>query len=133
PIQIARLDGSPEPFPPGQYFQIKLLHQLLYGHLISHAFTPSSVHSTTVALIEKAIAFGSDETERWLDAVCANTTKPRHESTEQLVAKGLFPGGVALLEPSRASQSPAAFECSQALEGAPPLFFGDPTGFPVPA
>src|SRR5690606_7948614 len=46
----------------------------------------------------------------------------KYESTEQLVAKGLFPGAVALPEPSRASQSPAAFECSQALEGTPPLF-----------
>lgn len=78
--------------------------------------------ATTVVLMEKAIAFGSDEVERWLDAVCANKTKPKHESTEQLAAKGLFPGAVVLPEPSRASQSPAAFEGSQTLEGALPLF-----------
>ena len=78
--------------------------------------------STTVVLMEKAIAFCNDKTETWLDVAFANKTKPRHESTEQLVAKGLFPGAVALPEPSRASQSPAAFECSQALEGTPPLF-----------
>src|SRR5690606_3984719 len=78
--------------------------------------------STTVVLMEKAIAFCTDKTETWLDVAFANKTKPKYESTEQLVAKGLFPGAVALPEPSRASQSPAAFECSQALEGAPPLF-----------
>src|SRR5690606_12032596 len=78
--------------------------------------------STTVVLTEKAIAFCNDKTETWLDVAFANKTKPKYESTEQLVAKGLFPGAVALPEPSRASQSPAAFECSQALEGTPPLF-----------
>src|SRR5690606_11438047 len=78
--------------------------------------------STTVVLMEKAIAFCNDKTETWLDVAFANKTKPKYESTEQLVAKGLFPGAVALPEPSRASQSPAAFECSQALEGTPPLF-----------
>src|SRR5690606_39119109 len=78
--------------------------------------------STTVVLTEKAIAFCNDKTETWLDVAFANKTKPKYESTEQLVAKGLFPGAVALPEPSRASQSPAAFECSQVLEGSPPLF-----------
>src|SRR5690606_22723450 len=78
--------------------------------------------STTVVLMEKAIAFCNDKTETWLDVAFANKTKPKYESTEQLVAKGLFPGAVALPEPSRASQSPAAFECSQVLEGTPPLF-----------
>ena len=78
--------------------------------------------NTTVVLTEKAIAFCNDKTETWLDVAFANKTKPKYESTEQLVAKGLFPGAVALPEPSRASQSPAAFECSQALEGTPPLF-----------
>src|SRR5690606_10628543 len=78
--------------------------------------------TTTVVLTEKAIAFWNDKTETWLDVAFANKTKPKYESTEQLVAKGLFPGAVALPEPSRASQSPAAFECSQALEGTPPLF-----------
>src|SRR5690606_7817651 len=73
--------------------------------------------TTTVVLTEKAIAFCNDKTETWLDVAFANKTKPKYESTEQLVAKGLFPGAVALPEPSRASQSPAAFECSQALEG----------------
>src|SRR5690606_4306320 len=81
-----------------------------------------AMFSTTVVLTEKAIAFCNDKTETWLDVAFANKTKPKYESTEQLVAKGLFPGGVALPEPSRASQSPAAFECSQALEGTPPLF-----------
>src|SRR5690606_15213952 len=66
--------------------------------------------STTVVLTEKAIAFCNDKTETWLDVAFANKTKPKYESTEQLVAKGLFPGAVALPEPSRASQSPAAFE-----------------------
>ncbi len=84
--------------------------------------TTPEMGSTTVVLMEKAIAFCNDKTETWLDVAFANKTKPRHESTEQLVAKGLFPGAVALPEPSRASQSPAAFECSQALEGTPPLF-----------
>src|SRR5690606_35061818 len=78
--------------------------------------------NTTVVLTEKAIAFCNDKTETWLDVAFANKTKPKYESTEQLVAKGLFPGAVALPEPSRASQSPAAFECSQVLEGTPPLF-----------
>src|SRR5690606_28847396 len=72
--------------------------------------------NTTVVLTEKAIAFCNDKTETWLDVAFANKTKPKYESTEQLVAKGLFPGAVALPEPSRASQSPAAFECSQVLE-----------------
>src|SRR5690606_21838380 len=72
--------------------------------------------------MEKAIAFCNDKTETWLDVGFANKTKPKYESTEQLVANGLFPGAVALPEPSRASQSPAAFECSQVLEGTPPLF-----------
>src|SRR5690606_5274737 len=80
------------------------------------------VFTTTVVLTEKAIAFCNDKTETWLDVAFANKTKPKYESTEQLVAKGLFPEAVALPEPSRASQSPAAFECSQALEGTPPLF-----------
>src|SRR5690606_5838033 len=81
-----------------------------------------SIPNTTVVLTEKAIAFCNDKTETWLDVAFANKTKPKYESTEQLVAKGLFPGAVALPEPSRASQSPAAFECSQVLEGSPPLF-----------
>src|SRR5690606_26316096 len=81
-----------------------------------------NLSSTTVVLTEKAIAFCNDKTETWLDVAFANKTKPKYESTEQLVAKGLFPGAVALPEPSRASQSPAAFECSQVLEGTPPLF-----------
>src|SRR5690606_4999125 len=34
----------------------------------------------------------NDKTETWLDVAFANKTKPRHESTEQLVVKGLFPG-----------------------------------------
>src|SRR5690606_34045942 len=78
--------------------------------------------NTTVVLTEKAIAFCNDKTETWLDVAFANKTKPKYEATEQLVAKGLFPGAVALPDPSRASQSPAAFECSQALEGTTPLF-----------
>src|SRR5690606_26055426 len=57
--------------------------------------------STTVVLMEKAIAFCNDKTETWLDVAFANKTKPKYESTEQLVAKGLFPGAVALPEPSR--------------------------------
>src|SRR5690606_4185770 len=85
-----------------------------YFTLEDHVF---EIACTTVVLMEKAIAFCNDKTETWLDVAFANKTKPRHESTEQLVAKGLFPGAVALPEPSRASQSPAAFECSQALEG----------------
>src|SRR5690606_29619425 len=89
---------------------------------LGNVFNFSRTTNTTVVLTEKAIAFCNDTTETWLDVAFANKTKPRHESTEQLVAKGLFPGAVALPEPSRASQSPAAFECSQALEGTPPLF-----------
>src|SRR5690606_4319892 len=54
------------------------------------------VTSTTVVLTEKAIAFCNDKTETWLDVAFANKTKPKYESTEQLVAKGLFPGAVAL-------------------------------------
>lgn len=70
----------------------------------------------------KAIAFGSDETERWLDDVCASMTKPRYDATEPLVAKGFFPRDFAPLEPSEESQSPVAFERSQTLEEIPPFF-----------
>src|SRR5690606_7859067 len=50
-----------------------------------------AMFSTTVVLMEKAIAFCNDKTETWLDVAFANKTKPKYESTEQLVAKGLFP------------------------------------------
>src|SRR5690606_29221139 len=122
---------------PNQLFRCAT-DRAFYGDLASMEFLPNlsrSVesicnksticncsNSTTVVLMEKAIAFCNDKTETWLDVAFANKTKPKYELTEQLVAKGLFPGAVALPEPSRASQSPAAFECSQALEGAPPLF-----------
>src|SRR5690606_7093011 len=42
-------------------------------------------NSTTVVLTEKAIAFCNDKTETWLDVAFANKTKPKYESTEQLV------------------------------------------------
>src|SRR5690606_23888303 len=103
--------------PFGHIRQDRVRYQIRREHQNSHkcqSDNPSFIHTltslfihyslnTTVVLTEKAIAFCNDKTETWLDVAFANKTKPKYESTEQLVAKGLFPGAVALPEPSRAS------------------------------